>query len=87
LARATSALCAIYGALLLLIARDIRRYAPVITFQAIATMVTATIGAMLGSRAGMPAWWMIGDALACWIFCGAMLWLQTKITPRELGTR
>src|SRR5687768_6235508 len=56
-------------------------------FQAIATIATATVGAMLGSRAGMPAWWMVGDALACWILCGVMLWLQTRVTPLEPGTR
>ncbi len=60
-------------------ARDVRRYAPTIRFLAITTILTATLGALFGARAGMPLWWMIGDALACWLFCGAMLWLQTKI--------
>src|SRR5688572_5850450 len=70
LARATSALCALYGGLLLVLAQDVRRYAPAITYQALATIVTATIGAILGVRAGMPAWWMLGDVLGCWVFCG-----------------
>ncbi|MCI0347868.1 MAG: hypothetical protein L0Z53_00445, partial [Acidobacteriales bacterium] len=79
LARATSALCAIYGGLLLVLAQDVRRYARVIRFQAAATIVTATIGAIFGARAGMPLWWMIGDVVGCWFFCGAMLWVLTKI--------
>jgi hypothetical protein len=81
LARATSALCALYGGLLLVLARDVRRNAPAITYQAAATIVTATIGAILGARAGMPAWWMAGDALSCCVLCGGMLVLQKRI-PR-----
>jgi len=79
LARATSALCAFYGGLLLVLARDVHRYAPAITYQAIAMMLLSGGGAILGLRAGMPAWWMIGDVTGCWVFCGAMLWLQKKI--------
>ena len=79
LARATSALCAFYGGLLLLLASDVRGYARVIRFQAIAMMALTAAGALLGLRAGMPMWWMIGDATICWIGCGAMLWLQKKI--------
>jgi hypothetical protein len=81
LARATSGLCALYGGLLLILAQDVRRYAAPITYQAIGTIVTATIGAFLGSRAGMPAWWMVGDVLACGVLCGAMLWFQRRIPP------
>lgn len=81
LARATSAFCGLYGALLLILAQDVRRYATIIRWQAIAIIITATIGAIFGARAGMPAWWMIGDVLACWFFCGAMLWCQRRIPP------
>jgi hypothetical protein len=83
LARATSALCAFYGGLLLLLATNVRQYGRVITFQAIAMMVISAVGACLGLRAGMPAWWMIGDASTCWICCGAMLWLQKRMDSSE----
>ena len=79
LARTTSALCAFYGGLLFVLAMDVHRYAPAITYQAIAMMSLSAVGAILGLRAGMPAWWMIGDVMGCWMFCGAMLWLQKKI--------
>jgi len=84
LARATSAFCALYGGLLFVLAQDVRRYAPVITYQAIAIIVTATLGAILGARAGMPAWWMLGDVFGCWVFCGGMLVLQRRI-PSDLN--
>ena len=79
LARATSALCALYGGLLLLLATDVRRYRAVIQYQAGATILLSGIGAYLGLRAGMPGWWMIGDVAACWILCGAMLFFQNRI--------
>ena len=76
LARSTSALCALYGGLLLLLATDVHRYAAVIKYQAIVTLCLATAGAIFGLHAGMPGWWMIGDAAGCGIFCGGMLLAQ-----------
>jgi len=80
LARSTSALCAFYGLLLLVIATDVQRYARVITLQAVLMMAFSTVGALLGLTAGMPAWWMMGDAASCWLGCGSMLWLQKRIS-------
>ena len=79
LARYASGFSAFYGCLLLLLMTDVRRYAPVITFQAVAILVMSCIGAIFGWRAGMPAWWIVADVIPCWLCCGAMLWLQTKI--------
>jgi len=76
LARSTSALCVLYGGLLLFAATDVHRYAAIIRYQAIATICLAGVGAVFGFRAGMPAWWMISDGVGCAIFCGIMLWLQ-----------
>jgi hypothetical protein len=87
LARSTSALCAFYGGLLFVLATDVHRYAPAITYQAIAMMLLSGAGAILGLRAGMPAWWMVGDGMGCWVFCGAMLWLQKRIADlKELDS-
>jgi hypothetical protein len=80
LARYASAFSAFYGFLLLLLATDVHRYARVITFQAVMVMGLSALGAFLGFRAGMPAWWMIGDVASCWVCCGAMLWLQKRIS-------
>lgn len=81
LARSTSALCALYGGLTLVLATDVRRYAAIIRFQAIGMMALSAVGAVLGLKGGMPAWWMMGDAGSVWLFCGAMLVLQRKIAP------
>jgi hypothetical protein len=83
LARYASAISAFYGLLMLLTATDVRRYAPVITLQAASTIVFSGIGSIFAWRAGMPWWWVAMDVSSCWAFCGAMLWLQTKISPVE----
>lgn len=84
LARYASAMSALYGFLLLLLMTNVRRYAPVITLQAIAIIVFSGVGVIFAWRAGMPSWWIIMDVVSCWGFCGAMLWLQTKIPPADL---
>ena len=79
LARYASAFSALYGIVLILLSTDVRRYAPVITLQAVTVIVLSTLAAIFGFRAGMPWWWMVGDLASCWFACGAMLFLQTRI--------
>ena len=62
LARSTSALCAFYGGLLWVLSADVRRFAPIITYQAVAIMFLAIVGNVLSVRCGMPVWWAVGDA-------------------------
>jgi hypothetical protein len=80
LARYASAFSAFYGFLLILLATDVHRYARIITFQAIAVAGLSIVGAWVGFRGGMPAWWMIGDVMSCCSFGAAVLWLQRKIS-------
>ena len=47
LARGMSAMCALYGGLLLLLAGDVHRYRRVITFQAVAILTVATCESIL----------------------------------------
>jgi hypothetical protein len=60
-----SALSGFHGGLLVALAADVRRYAPLIRYQATAIMLLAASGAVLGRRAGMPLWFVVGDAVAC----------------------
>ena len=87
LARYASGMSALYGLLLLLLASDVRRYAAIITFQAWMIMALSAVGLVLGFRAGMPAWWMIGDLVSCWLCCVAMLWLQKRISRATLNAK
>jgi hypothetical protein len=69
LARSVSALSAFYGGLLVGLSTDVRRYAPLIRYQAVAIMLASASGVVMGSWAGMPLWFVGGDAIACWTYC------------------
>ena len=78
LARTTSALFGFLGGLYLVLATDVRRYARVITYSAMATLVLPAVNTPLCLRAGMPPWWMWGDVVVCWLFGLGILFLQWR---------
>jgi hypothetical protein len=78
LARSVSALSAFYGGLLVALSCDVRRYAPLIRYQAVAIMVLSASGVVVGRWAGMPLWFVGGDALACWAYSVPMLLLVRR---------
>lgn len=79
LARSVSALSAFYGGLLVVLSTDVRRFAPLIRYQAMAIMFTSASGAVVGSWASMPFWFVGGDAIACWVYSVAMLLLIRRV--------
>ena len=78
LARTTSALYGFLGGLYLVLATDVRRFAKVITYSAVATLLLSAVDTALGLRAGMPTWWMWSDVVACWLFSLGILFLQRR---------
>jgi hypothetical protein len=80
LVRSVSFLCAFYGGLLLVLARDVERFSPIITYQSIAIMLGSAFGILAGVRAGVPAVWVIADACGCWLFLLPICILSRKIT-------
>jgi hypothetical protein len=80
LARSVSALCAFYGGLLLLLARDVRRFVSIIRYQAVAIMTFSALGVFAGVRAGVPASMVVIDALGCWVFLLPILILAGRVT-------
>jgi hypothetical protein len=79
LARSVSSLCVFYGGLLLVLAHDVKRYAIIISYQAVAIMLLSAYGIVAGIRAGFPAFWVIADAIGCWIFLLPILVLSRTI--------
>jgi hypothetical protein len=79
LARSVSSLCAFYGGLLLTLSRDVERFAPIIKYQAVAIMLLSAFGIFAGTRAGLPATWLIADALGCWVFLLPIYLLSRKL--------
>jgi hypothetical protein len=79
LARSVSALSGFYGGLLVALAADVRRYAPLIRYQALAIMALSASGVVVGAWAGMPLWFGGGDAVACWAYCLPTLLLLRRV--------
>lgn len=85
LTRYSSAFSAFYGVLLLILITDVRRYAPIITYQAIAIIVLAGVTGLFAWHAGMPRWWITADIASCWGYATAVLWVQKKIPVSKQG--
>jgi hypothetical protein len=83
LARATSGLCAFYGGLLWVLSADVRRYAPVITYQAVAIIFLALVGTVLSIRCGMPMHWAVSDAAGASTIGVLSLLLQWRIRAAD----
>jgi hypothetical protein len=79
LALSVSALSAFYGGLLVALSFDVRRYSPLIRYQAVAIMVLSACGVVVGRWAGVPLWFVVGDAVACWAYCLPMLVLAGRV--------
>src|SRR5439155_12540712 len=62
LARSVSALSAFYGGLLVALSFDVRRYAALVRYQAVAIMMLSVCGVVVGGWAGVPRWFVGGDA-------------------------
>jgi hypothetical protein len=79
LARSVSSLSAFYGGLQIALSFDVRRYGPLIRYQAAAILVLSACGVVVGSWAGMPLWFVGGDAVACWAYGVPMLLLVRRV--------
>ena len=90
LARSVSALSAFYGGLLVALSFDVGRYCPLIRYQAVAIMALSACGVVVGRWAGVPLWFVLGDAAACWVYGVAMLVLAGHVgrghTERSAAT-
>ena len=79
LARSLSAFYAIMGILYLVLARDIRAHASVITFMAWASICFGVGSIVIGLQLGFPTWWTWGEGPFIILYGAAILWLQWKI--------
>lgn len=61
LARSLSAFYAINGGLAIVVSLDVRRYAAVITYQAIAVIAFGILILVTDLSLGMPWWWTAGE--------------------------
>ena len=84
LARSLSAFYAIMGILYLVLARDIRAHATIITFMAWASICFGTASIVINLQLDFPAWWTWGEGPFIILFGTAILWLQRKMKTTKL---
>jgi len=87
LARSLSAFYAIMGVLYIVLARDIRAYATIITFMAWASICFGVATIIIDLQLGFPAWWTWGEGPFIIAYGAGVLWLQRKVkkTPEEVA--
>ncbi len=83
LVRGMSAMCALYGGLLILLASDVHRYRRVITYQAIAILTIATCGTIIMHSLPVLGKYVLMDGACCWLYCVPTLWLQTRLNTQS----
>ena len=83
LTRSASALYALYGALFLLVAADVRRYAPLISLMAYAALILGAMLAGIDLAAGMPPYWTAIEGPSYLLIGLAMLALQRRVEAWE----
>lgn len=82
LARATSLLWGIHGALLIFLSADVRQFVRVIRFIAALTVLAGGLLFLLALRTGLPLWWVLLEGPA---FAATGLWYLWWL--RHLETR
>ncbi len=83
LARALSAFYATIGIIYLILARDVRVYALLITFMAWASICFGIGTVVVNLQLGFPAWWTWGEGPFIFMYGVGVLWLQGKMKSDE----
>ncbi len=84
LARSLSAFYAIMGILYLVLARDIRAHATIITFMAWASICFGAASIIINLQLDFPAWWTWGEGPFIILFGMVILWLQRTMKTTKV---
>lgn len=83
LTRSLSVLYALFGVLVLYIARDVRRYRDLIVFIGWLTMTLGILLTGVDFAVGMPAAWSWGEGPPTVVVGAAFVWLARRVRPVE----
>ena len=83
LTRSLAALYALRGAVVLFLSFDVSRYAPLITFMAVTTIVFGLALVAIDVAAGMPWFWLLVEGPVIAAIWAAILWLQKEANERR----
>jgi hypothetical protein len=78
LTRSLSAMYVFHGGLLWLVAGDVRRYAPLVTYLAFAFMGFGAVSLWIDLRAGLPWFWLASEGPFSLLFGLAVLTLHRR---------
>jgi hypothetical protein len=81
LTRSASALYGIHGGLLLVLSRDVRRFAPVVVYVAAAGVAFGAAMIGIDLSAGMPLYWSVGEGPSILALGSITFWLARGIEP------
>lgn len=70
-----------HGVSLWILASDVKRFRPLIIFNAIAYLLAAPVFFVIDYTYGMPFSWTLMDTLGCAFFGAALLWLNRRQDP------
>lgn len=65
-----------HGISLWILARDVKRFRPLLILNGISFLLAAPVFFVIDYTAGMPWWWTVVDTLGCGFFGAALLWLN-----------
>ncbi|HEX7174766.1 MAG TPA: hypothetical protein VF240_05740, partial [Pyrinomonadaceae bacterium] len=65
-----------HGISLWILATDVKRFRPLVVFNAVAFLLAAPVFFIIDYTSGMPWWWTVEDSLGCGLFGAALLWLS-----------
>ena len=65
-----------HGISLWVLATDVKRFRPLVIFNAVAFLLAAPVFLVVDHTSGMPLWWTVGDVLGCAFFGAGLLWLD-----------
>ena len=68
-----------HGVSLWLMATDVRRYQPLIVFNAISFLIAGVVFSLIDYTEGMPFWWTIVDGFGCASFGAAVFILNRRM--------
>lgn len=86
LTRSISLLYAIHGGFIVLASTDIRRYAPVITYIALADAILGLMLFGVGAHAGLPWHWTFIEGPSLTIPCLFLYWLNRRVAAATIPT-
>lgn len=79
LTRSLSLMYAIFGALILYMARDVRRYAPLLVFFAVISIGAGVVFLGIDIYAGMPRYWVLSEGPGAIVFSLVLLGLARRV--------